>query len=112
MDQYQPPEQAGFRKVCTTIEHIHTMRTLIETCNEHNVLLRVAFDNYNKVSDSIEIWVILTAMDQESIQDIGTTFVLRTIVLISPNAGRDPKIPINLKETNWSGRCHGKNGKE
>lgn len=66
-DEYQPPEQAGFRKGYSTIEHIQTIRTLIEKCSEYNVPLHLAFVDYNKAFDSVELWAIYKAMDHARI---------------------------------------------
>lgn len=40
------------------------MRTLIEKGNKYNIPLHLAFVDYNKAFDSVEIWAILTAMDK------------------------------------------------
>lgn len=55
LEDYQPSDQAGFRKRYSTI-HIKPVRTLIEKSTEYNVPLRLAFVDYNKSVDSIELW--------------------------------------------------------
>jgi len=46
----------GFRKGHSTEEHIQTLRTLIEKCIEYNTLLHLAFIDFNKAFDSVELW--------------------------------------------------------
>lgn len=43
LDAYQTAEQARFRKIFSTIEHIQSIRSLIEKCNEHNQALYIGF---------------------------------------------------------------------
>lgn len=66
-DNYQPVEQAGFRKGYSTIEHIQTIRLLIEKCTEYNIPLHMAFIDYNKAFDSIELWAVYKAMNNARI---------------------------------------------
>lgn len=63
LDNYQPSEQAGFRKNYSTIEHIQTLNTLIEKCTEYNVPIHLAFIDYHKAFDSIELQAIFNAMN-------------------------------------------------
>ncbi|RVE54716.1 hypothetical protein evm_000483 [Chilo suppressalis] len=62
-DDFQPPEQAGFRSGYGTIDHIHTVRQIIQKTEEYNQPLCLAFVDYEKAFDSIEIWSV-----QESLQ--------------------------------------------
>ena len=39
LEENQPPEQAGFRKGYSTIDHLHTLKQVIETTLEYNVPL-------------------------------------------------------------------------
>lgn len=62
LDFYQPTEQAGFRKGYSTIDHLHTVRTLIEKCTEYNVPLYLAFVDFKKAFDTLEISSVITAL--------------------------------------------------
>ncbi|CAB3248796.1 unnamed protein product [Arctia plantaginis] len=59
LDEFQPPEQAGFRSGYGTIDHIHTVRQIIQKTEEYNQPLCLAFVDYEKAFDSIEIWSVL-----------------------------------------------------
>lgn len=63
LDTYQPVEQAGFRKGFGTMDHLHSMKILIEKCNEYNINLALAFVDYEKAFDTIEMQPILKALD-------------------------------------------------
>ncbi|GBP28313.1 Retrovirus-related Pol polyprotein from type-1 retrotransposable element R2 [Eumeta japonica] len=59
LDENQPIEQADFRKKFATIDHIHTVKQIVEKYNEYNKPLYMAFIDYTKAFDSIsheEIW--------------------------------------------------------
>ncbi|XP_026316027.1 uncharacterized protein LOC113227349 [Hyposmocoma kahamanoa] len=53
---------AGFRSGFFTIDHIHTVKQLIEKCHEYNRPLAVTFIDYEKVFDSIEHWAVFHAL--------------------------------------------------
>ncbi|CAG9828027.1 unnamed protein product [Diabrotica balteata] len=61
-DVYQPVEQAGFRKGFSTCDHFHTLKVLIEKVNEYNLPICLAFIDYEKAFDSIELWAIEEAL--------------------------------------------------
>nr|ADI61818.1 endonuclease-reverse transcriptase [Bombyx mori] len=61
-DEFQPPEQAGFRSGYGTIDHIHTVRQIIEKTTEYNRPLCLAFVDYEKAFDSIETWSVLDSL--------------------------------------------------
>jgi len=63
-DFYQPVEQVGFRRGYSTIDHLQVMHMLIEKAAEYNIPLHLAFIDYQKASDSIEIWAVLEAMEE------------------------------------------------
>ncbi|RVE40475.1 hypothetical protein evm_014875 [Chilo suppressalis] len=63
-DDFQPPEQAGFRSGYGTIDHIHTVRQIIQKTEEYNQPLCLAFVDYEKAFDSIEIWSVLESLQR------------------------------------------------
>ncbi|CAB3240548.1 unnamed protein product [Arctia plantaginis] len=64
LDEFQPPEQAGFRSGYGTIDHIHTVRQIIQKTEEYNQPLCLAFVDYEKALDSIEIWSVLESLQR------------------------------------------------
>lgn len=67
LDFYQPVEQAGFRKGFSTQDHLQAIHTLIEKSAEYNFPLHLAFVDYKKAFDSLEVWAILRVMDKARI---------------------------------------------
>ncbi|KAK6036364.1 hypothetical protein COOONC_26131, partial [Cooperia oncophora] len=53
LDDYQPVEQAGFRKGFCCMDHIHTVTQLIERTKEYKQLLLYLIDNTSVELDSI-----------------------------------------------------------
>ena len=64
LDEFQPPEQAGFRSGYGTIDHIHTVRQIIQKSEEYNRPLCLAFVDYEKAFDSIETWAVLESLQR------------------------------------------------
>lgn len=59
LDDNQPKEQAGFRKDFSTVDHIHTIKQIIEKYQEYRLQYYIAFVDYNKAFDSLKhnmIW--------------------------------------------------------
>lgn len=63
-DEFQPPEQAGFRSGYGTIDHIHTIRQIVQKSQEYNKPLCLAFVDYEKAFDCIEIWSVLESLQR------------------------------------------------
>ena len=63
----QPREQAGFRQRYLTINHFHTINQTIEKLNKYKIPLSLAFMEYTKAFDSIEIPAIMQALENQSI---------------------------------------------
>lgn len=59
LDENQPMEQAGFRRKFSTIDHIHTVKQIMQKYKEYNKTLYLTFIDYNKAFDTIShsaIW--------------------------------------------------------
>lgn len=63
-DDFQPPEQAGFQKGYRTIDHIHTLRQVIQKTEEYNQPLCLAYVDYEKAFDTVETWAVLESMQR------------------------------------------------
>ena len=62
MEMYLTHEQAGFRRNYSTIDHLLTVKVLIEKANEYHLPLYVALVDYEKAFDSVETWAIREAL--------------------------------------------------
>ena len=67
LDAVQPKEQAGFRSGFSTIDHIHTIREIIERSNEFELPLCMAFVDYEKAFDSVSSLAVIEALRQSNI---------------------------------------------
>ena len=72
LDEQQPPEQAGFRAGYSTMDHIHVLNQLLEKSREYKIPLVMAFVDYEKAFDSVEINAMLLALQQ---QGIGSEYI-------------------------------------
>ena len=86
LDEFQPVEQAGFRKGFGTIDHIHTVRQIIQKIEEYNLPLCLAFVDYEKAFDTIEIWSILESLqrcqvDWRHLELLGSLYNATTITV-------------------------------
>ncbi|CAK1594822.1 unnamed protein product [Parnassius mnemosyne] len=64
LDDFQPPEQPVFRKGFSTIDHIHTLRQIVQKSEEYNLPLCLAYVDYKKAFDSVEIWAVLQSLQR------------------------------------------------
>ena len=68
MDDYQPREQAGFRKGFSTTDHLQVVTQLIEKADEYQQCLCLGFIDFEKAFDSVEHSFILEALREEGIE--------------------------------------------
>lgn len=78
LDDQQPVEQAGFRKGFSTIDHIHTIKQVLEKCNEYNKKIYLAFIDYAKAFDSLNHKYIWESLEQQGIPNQYTN-IIKTI---------------------------------
>ncbi|CAM4690395.1 unnamed protein product [Leuciscus chuanchicus] len=69
LDEQQPVEQAGFRSGFSTMDHLQVLNQLLERTREYKMLLVLAFVDYEKAFDSVEINAVLLALQQQGIGD-------------------------------------------
>jgi len=65
IDNNQPKEQVGFRRRFSVIDHIHTINQQKEKCLEHKIPLNMAFVDYEKAFDYVEIHSVLEELQQQ-----------------------------------------------
>ena len=61
----QPREQAGFRKGYLTIDHLHVVNQLQEKTHKYQLPLCMAFVDYEKALDSIELQPLLNSLSSQ-----------------------------------------------
>lgn len=69
LDDNEPLEQAGFRKNFSIIDHIHTVKQLLQKYNEFRKPLYIAFIDYSKAFDSLNHNSIWTSLRQQGISE-------------------------------------------
>ena len=69
LDSNQSREQAGFRSGFSTIDHIHTLNQIIEKTNEYRKPLCMAFVDYEKAFDSVDIAAVLNAIRSQGVEE-------------------------------------------
>ena len=67
LDSNQPNEQPGFRRGFSTIDHIHTLNQEVEKSIEYRLPVCMAFIDYEKAFDSIEILAVLKALKDQNV---------------------------------------------
>ena len=65
-DEGQPCEQARFRKLFSTMDHIHTMTKLTEVSREYKRPLCLTFIDLRKAFDSVETEAVMEALDSQA----------------------------------------------
>lgn len=85
LDENQPREQAGFRRKFSTLDHIHTVKQIIEKYKEYNKTLYVAFIDYSKAFDSISHTSIWESLKN---QGISSSYITTIKNIYSDNEAR------------------------
>jgi hypothetical protein len=67
LDSYHPVEQAGFRQGYSTNDHLQTIKMVIQKHNEYKMPLVLAFIDYEKAFDSVEIWAVMRGLTKCSV---------------------------------------------
>ncbi|EYC25050.1 hypothetical protein Y032_0012g1670 [Ancylostoma ceylanicum] len=97
LDSEQPREQAGFRRNYSTIDHLHAVNELIERCSEYQIPLFLAFVDYEKAFDTVEVNFLWNVLQEQGVHAQliallrGIYASARTIVKVG-----DMAIPINI----------------
>ncbi|XP_037294379.1 uncharacterized protein LOC115454908 [Manduca sexta] len=84
LDAAQPVEQAGFRSAFSTVDHIHTVRQIMEKCIEYNQPIAMAFIDFEKAFDTVEHWAVIHSLqrcqvDCRYVQAIKETYQAATL---------------------------------
>ena len=75
LNENQPREQAGFRKVCSTVDHLQTINQLIEKWIEFKRPLCIGYIDYEKAFHSIEHEAIFKALRSIGINETYITIL-------------------------------------
>ena len=70
LDSNQPREQAGFRSGYSTTDHMQAVSQIIEKTHEFNKPLCMAFIDYEKAFDSVEISAVMQAIRRQGVDEI------------------------------------------
>ena len=67
LDEAQPPEQAGFRKSFSTVDHIFALKELISRAAEFRFSLYMVFVDFKKAFDCVESNAVLKAIREQGV---------------------------------------------
>ena len=70
LDENQPREQAGFRRSYSTMDHLHSINQLKEKAAEYRLPLAVAFIDFKKAFDSVEIPKVMEAISRQGVDPV------------------------------------------
>nr|XP_027233048.1 uncharacterized protein LOC113824512 [Penaeus vannamei] len=70
LDSNQPGYQAGFRSGFSTTDHIHTFTQIRENINEYREPLCMAFIDYEKAFDSVQIPAVLEDVRRRVVEKV------------------------------------------
>ncbi|GBP07065.1 LINE-1 retrotransposable element ORF2 protein [Eumeta japonica] len=91
LEENQPVEQAGFRKDYSTIDHIHTIKQLLQKYHEYNKTIYLAFIDYSKAFDSLKHESVWQSLKEQGIRN--------AYINIIKNIYRESKACIRLEST-------------
>ncbi|KIH61045.1 reverse transcriptase [Ancylostoma duodenale] len=91
-----PPEQAGFRKKFSTVDHIHTVSIILEKSYEYNVNTYLLFVDFTKAFDRVELPAIWQAMESFGIEE----GLIKVIELLYANGTAGVKVGNRRTEIN------------
>lgn len=69
LDSQQPPEQAGFRKGFSTLDHILVLNELVRRAQDYSFPVYLLFIDYEKAFDSVKTSAILESMRELGIEN-------------------------------------------
>ena len=67
LEGQQPKEQAAFRKGYSTSDHLFVINQLLERCREYKIPICLAFIDYEKAFDNVEVNAVLQALKDQGI---------------------------------------------
>lgn len=67
LEANQSPEQAGFRKGFSTVDHIHTLNQLIEKAREYQIEMHLIFIDFRKAFDTVSQGYLWRALRRQRI---------------------------------------------